>query len=92
MDCNQLEWLAQGSLHFVEKQANEKHSHADHEQYTGEAHETVVGGKEVDQCFHGYLLLGCLHLRSISEQGHDLSQAFGTMLRHIEQDQHLEDV
>jgi hypothetical protein len=36
--------------------------------------------------------LGCLHLRSISARGHDLSQAFGTMLLHIEPDQHWEDV
>jgi hypothetical protein len=92
MDCSRLEWLTQGSLHLVEKQTNEKHSHADHEQDAGKAHEAVVCGKEVDQCFHGYLLWERLHLRSISTKGHDLSQAYGTMLRHIEQDQHLEGV
>lgn len=77
---------------FVEKQANEKHRHANHEQDTSQTHQAVVCGKEVDQCFHGHLLLGCVHFKSISVVDHDLSQACGTMLLHIEQDQKLEDL
>jgi hypothetical protein len=92
MDARKGVCVAPVLLDLVEKQANEEHRHADHEQNACQAHEAVVGGKEVDQCFHGHLLLGYPHLRSISARGHDLSQAFGTMLLHIEQDQHWEDV
>lgn len=92
MDASQGARVAPGLLDLVQKQANEEHGHADHEQNACQTHQAVVCRKEVDQCFHGYLLLGCLHLRSISARGHDLSQAFGTMLLHIEPDQHWEDV
>lgn len=81
-----------GLLDLVQEQADKEHAHANHEQNARKAHQAVVSGKEVDQCFHGHLLLGCVHFNPISVMKHDLSQACGTMLRHIERDQHLEHV
>lgn len=83
---------ALGLLDLVEEQADKEHTHANHEHNARKAHQAVVSGKEVDQCFHGYLQLGCVHFNLISVRKHDLSQACGTMLRHIERDQHLEHV
>lgn len=44
-------------VHLVHEHAQEKRCHQEHEHNNAQAHEAVVGGKQIDQHFHGFLLL-----------------------------------
>jgi hypothetical protein len=42
--------------HVFEKVAQEKHAHAQHEGDATDAHETVIGGEQINQSVHRVLL------------------------------------